>query len=231
MGVQPRGAVVRLGCRLGAGGIEPLVGHLTCFVDNGFTVRREEQLPRVCQCGGWDSNPHCRGPHPRASCQLGYRRVVRAHDGRGGIRTLNDSILNRAPLPVGLPGLVREWPEWDSNPQQQRPERCASAGLGYLAIGSPCGGWDSNPHCRRPKPRASAVGLPPHRAQRKSLGDLGPPRLCVAYQDSEARGLDGSSSQETKQAIINRELRHWYIHSFVGSIHFIVGNASQHECK
>jgi hypothetical protein len=33
--------------RMGAGGIEPLVGHLTCFTDNGFTVRREEQLPSL----------------------------------------------------------------------------------------------------------------------------------------------------------------------------------------
>ena len=34
-------------------------------------------IPRLTACPGWDSNPHCRGPEPRASYQLGYLDMER----------------------------------------------------------------------------------------------------------------------------------------------------------
>lgn len=145
---------------MGAGGIEPPVGYLTCFstADLQSAVRNSSPgrvsgaasvwlLPchlvslSPFQCGGRESNPHCRGPHPRASCRLGYRRSLRPRwPGRESNPQRLD--LESSASAVGLPGRgartrslpgrregsgACSWPEWDSNPQQQRPERCASA--------------------------------------------------------------------------------------------------------
>ncbi len=112
---------------MGTGGIEPLVGHLTCFKTSGLqsAVRGSSRMKgrSVDSCGGRDSNPHCREPHSRGSCQLGYLREVCCRTPtmtqgglghstsrsirRGGSRTLTCSSLNRVPLPVGPPGAHR----------------------------------------------------------------------------------------------------------------------------
>jgi hypothetical protein len=54
---------------------------------------------------------------------------------------------------------------------------------------------------------------------------LDPPRLRV-LSESESRGLGGTSSQEAKQTVIDRDLRHGCVHSYSGSIQRVRGNAS-----
>ena len=91
------------------------------------------------KCGGRDSNPHCREPHPRASCQLGYHRecllasTALAEGGfepptsRSGIE--NHSLQCRAPLPIWAtqPTSVLHWPGRELNPQLLELKSSASA--------------------------------------------------------------------------------------------------------
>ncbi len=73
---------------MGGGGVEPLVEPLRFLCDDGFTVRREEHRPYCVSCISRTGS--C--PFPATTSTA-----------TGEIRTHTDTILNRAPLPIGLP--------------------------------------------------------------------------------------------------------------------------------